>query len=96
MPVLCCHVQSLVIPFAGVHILFGVFFAYWINGEPVTAPDYIGTALIFVGVMMVIGFGNKTAVDYDLDALISLTYRPAFLIYLGFDVAFTSGKHAIA
>lgn len=44
---------SLVIPFAGLHIFFGVVFAKVINRERLGKADWIGGVLCLVGVMLV-------------------------------------------
>jgi len=77
---------SLITPFAGVHLLWNVWLANWINNEPVSPRDYVASALIIAGVVVVVTAGAKESPDYPLNELEELFFAPPFVVTMGLGV----------
>lgn len=77
---------SLITPFAGVHLLWNVWLANWINNEPVSPRDYVASALIIAGVVVVVTAGAKESPDYPLNELEEYFFAPPFVVTMGLGV----------
>ena len=89
-----CSVLSLefaeayvVIPFAGVHIAFNLPLAYKINSEAIYKNDVIASALIFVGVIIVLVAGPKVSHTYDYGEVADLFKAFTGLAFCGVSLA---------
>ena len=71
---------SLIVPFAGVHVVFAVFLATVINDEKIGVVDILSILVILAGILTTVLSANKESVDYDLDHLVALLSRQPFLI----------------
>jgi len=71
---------SMIIPFAALHIFFGVIFAQLINGERFTPTRALACAFIVVGVAVVLLFAGKFSPHYSVDELIDNYAEPPMVL----------------
>ncbi|WVN85327.1 uncharacterized protein L203_100472 [Cryptococcus depauperatus CBS 7841] len=82
-----------VAPLGSSSLVFNFMFAYWLVGTPVTTTDIRGTAIIILGVILIIVFSsiNHGLIQgLSIHRLNGLWSRPAWIAYLILIVAFTS------
>ncbi|KAH9811772.1 hypothetical protein DFH28DRAFT_900058 [Melampsora americana] len=78
-----------VAPLGSTSLIFNFLFACWLLGTKITLRDVLGTAIVILGVVGVIGFGNIRQAGIDQEANMSLSTlqalwaRPQWLLYLG-------------
>lgn len=63
---------SLVVPFAGAHVAFGVLLARCMNHERLSWTAWGGVGIVVVGILCTVTAGNKDTVDYPLEHMIEL------------------------
>lgn len=94
-----------VAPLGSTSLIFNFLFACWLLGTKITLRDVLGTAIVILGVVGVIGFGNIRQAGIDQEANMSLSTlqalwaRPPWLLYLGlleFTTLFTVWLASIA
>eukprot|EP00657_Telonema_sp_P-1_P002314 TRINITY_DN15406_c0_g1_i1.p1 TRINITY_DN15406_c0_g1~~TRINITY_DN15406_c0_g1_i1.p1 ORF type:complete len:275 (-),score=10.68 TRINITY_DN15406_c0_g1_i1:259-1083(-) len=61
--------------------VFNLWFATWINKEPVLPQHIVATSVIVGGICLVVGFGSHSDLEYTFERIEELLVRPAFLIY---------------
>ncbi|MBW0493956.1 hypothetical protein O181_033671 [Austropuccinia psidii MF-1] len=77
-----------VAPLGSTSLIFNFLFARWLLGTQITILDTIGTLIVIIGVVGVIGFGNIRQAGIDQEANMSLSIlkelwaRPPWIIYL--------------
>ncbi|KAL0250399.1 hypothetical protein I308_102572 [Cryptococcus tetragattii IND107] len=73
-----------VAPLGSSSLVFNFLFAYWLVGTPVTTSDIRGTAVIILGVILIIVFSSINhglQQSLSIERLNSLWSRPAWLAY---------------
>jgi hypothetical protein len=77
-----------VAPLGSTSLIFNFLFARWLLGTKITALDAVGTLVVILGVVGVIGFGNIRQAGIDEEANMSLSTlealwaRPAWIAHL--------------
>ncbi|PLW23342.1 hypothetical protein PCANC_20185 [Puccinia coronata f. sp. avenae] len=77
-----------VAPLGSASLIFNFLFARWLLGTQITTLDALGTLVVILGVVGVIGFGNIRQAGIDEEANMSLSTlkalwaRPAWIIHL--------------
>jgi len=77
-----------VAPLGSTSLIFNFLFARWLLGTKITTLDAVGTLVVILGVVGVIGFGNIRQAGIDEEANMSLSTlqalwaRPAWIIHL--------------
>ncbi|KAK8869760.1 hypothetical protein IAR55_000328 [Kwoniella newhampshirensis] len=82
-----------VAPLGSSSLVFNFLFARWLVGTPVTPTDIRGTAVIIVGVILIIVFSSINhglIQSLDIDRLNSLWTRGSWIAYFIFIILFTS------
>lgn len=75
-------------PLGSTSLIFNFLFARWLLGTKITLRDVLGTLVVILGVVGVIGFGNIRQAGIDQEANMSLSTlkalwaRPQWLCYL--------------
>ena len=70
---------SLLVPFAGLHVVLAVAFAYCINHEILNCRSWTAVLIICSGILCTVATANKETVNYTVDDLIILFKEPYFL-----------------
>ncbi|KNZ60075.1 hypothetical protein VP01_1613g2 [Puccinia sorghi] len=77
-----------VAPLGSTSLIFNFLFARWLLGTKITMLDAVGTLVVILGVVGVIGFGNIRQAGIDEEANMSLSTlqalwaRPAWILHL--------------
>ena len=71
--------SSLIVPFAGTHVIFAVLLAIILNNENVSLRSWAVLGLILVGIVMTVIAGNKETMSYSLEVMIALFGETAFI-----------------
>ncbi|OXH40509.1 hypothetical protein J008_01160 [Cryptococcus neoformans] len=88
-----------VAPLGSSSLVFNFLFAYWLVGTPVTTSDIRGTAVIILGVILIIVFSSINhglQQSLSIERLNSLWSRPAWLAYFIVVVLFTAGAYIVS
>lgn len=74
--------QSIVAPIGSITLVTNVLFARFGLHEELTRMDVIGTALVIVGSVLSVAFGNHESKEYTLDQLKELYQATGFIVYI--------------
>ncbi|WVO22008.1 uncharacterized protein IAS62_003328 [Cryptococcus decagattii] len=88
-----------VAPLGSSSLVFNFLFAYWLVGTPVTTSDIRGTAVIILGVILIIVFSSINhglQQSLSIERLNSLWSRPAWLAYFIMVVLFTASAYIVS
>lgn len=88
-----------VAPLGSSSLVFNFLFAYWLVGTPVTTSDIRGTAVIILGVILIIVFSSINhglQQSLSIERLNSLWSRPAWLAYFIVVVLFTASAYIVS
>lgn len=88
-----------VAPLGSSSLVFNFLFAYWLVGTPVTTSDLRGTAVIILGVILIIVFSSINhglQQSLSIERLNSLWSRPAWLAYFIMVVLFTASAYIVS
>ena len=72
--------SSLILPFAGTHVIFAVVLAIVINNEKVTMKSWLVLSIILFGILTTVIAGNKETINYSLELMMLLFAKPLFLV----------------
>ncbi|PFH33702.1 hypothetical protein BESB_079180 [Besnoitia besnoiti] len=72
---------AVVTPFAGLHIFWNVILSRLFLEERVSPQHYVGSALILVGLLLVLCFGVRTPPPLSLEALLRLYSQKTCVLY---------------
>ncbi|WVQ71665.1 hypothetical protein IAR50_001205 [Cryptococcus sp. DSM 104548] len=88
-----------VAPLGSSSLVLNFLFAYWLVGTPVTATDIRGTAVIIVGVILIIVFSSINhglIQSLPIERLNSLWSRGAWIAYFIFIILFTASTYTVS
>jgi len=74
--------QSIVAPIGSITLVTNVLFARFGLKEELTRMDIIGTALVIIGSVTSVAFGNHESKEYTLDELKKLYQATGFIVYI--------------
>ena len=74
--------QSLLSALGSVQFLSNVAFSRLVNKEPITIWVYVGTAVIIVGCVLLVAFGNHESPTFTASELMELYNSPGTIAYL--------------
>ena len=85
--------SSLIVPFAGTHVIFAVLLAIVINQEYVSFRSWLILLFISTGILCTVIGGNKETINYSLDELMLLFRNPSSLLQQR--AAFSPALHSL-
>ncbi|RSH94093.1 hypothetical protein EHS25_006747 [Saitozyma podzolica] len=88
-----------VAPLGSSSLIFNFLFASWLVGTPVTPTDIRGTAVIVLGVILILVFSSINhglSQSLSVSRLNSLWTRGSWLAYFAFLVAFTASTYLVS
>ncbi|ODO11605.1 hypothetical protein I350_00387 [Cryptococcus amylolentus CBS 6273] len=88
-----------VAPLGSSSLVFNFLFAYWLVGTPVTATDIRGTAVIIIGVILIIVFSSINhglIQSLPIERLNFLWSRGAWIAYFIFIILFTASTYIVS
>ncbi|GAQ88927.1 hypothetical protein KFL_004700090 [Klebsormidium nitens] len=87
--------QSLLAALGSVQFISNVGFAYFVLGENVTNRIVVATALIVVGNIFLVAFGNHESTTYGHDDLLHMYENPVYLVYCTVLVLLVGGLYCV-
>jgi len=88
--------QSLIAPLGATTLLCNALLAPLILGETVVKQDWISSAVIMIGCIIAIAFGDHSTKTYTFDELLALDEHPGVLVFISISTVLTALMFLVA